>query len=60
MPSQSAKRLLSQWDRFSVLSVFSSSFPQTIFSDVSGVPVPIGVMGTVAQYKPNTQPEETE
>ena len=60
MPAQAMRRLLSQSGWRSIPRILCLSLPQTIFSDVSGVPVPIGVMGTVAQNKPNTQPEETE
>lgn len=60
MPEQAMRRVLSRPGRGSIPHILSVSLPQTPFRDVSGVPVPIGVMGTVAQNEPNTQPEETE
>ena len=33
---------------------------KTISSNVNGLPFPLGVTGTVAQNKPNTQPEEKQ
>jgi len=60
MPMQAMIRLLSQRNRRSNPLILCLSASQTIFRSVSGVPFPIGVMGAVAQNKPNTQPEETE
>jgi hypothetical protein len=60
MPEQAMRRLLCRANRRLIPHILFLSFPQTIFSDVSGVPFPHGVTGTVAQNKPNTQPEETE
>lgn len=60
MPSQAERQLLSRRGRRSIPHILCLSLPQSIFGNVSGVPFPRGVTGTVAQYKPNTQPEETE
>ncbi len=60
MPTQALRRLLSRRGRRSIPHIFCRSLPQSIFGNVSGVPLPRGVTGTVAQNKPNTQPEETE
>jgi hypothetical protein len=44
-------------------SVAYNLFPllsRPVFINVSGVPFPLGVTGTVAQNNPNTQPEEMQ
>jgi hypothetical protein len=58
MSLQCTRRRLCRPSRRSSPHSFSLVFPQTILSNVSGVPFPIGVTGTVAQNNPNTQPEE--
>lgn len=61
MPSQAMRQLSSRMIpsvRCSIPHILSLSLPQTIFANVSGMPFPVGVTGTVAQNKPNTQPEE--
>jgi hypothetical protein len=60
MRVQAMRRLLFRFGRHSIPRISCFSLPQTISNHVNGVPFPTGVMGTVVQNKPNTQPEETE